>query len=195
LTLLTQAYSLAHLSNRTFLLDATRFRPSASATQPSDPEWVQHFLPLPAPLCTPPPPHALRACPRSTRHWLLSPATAAHHFGPASGYAQAFVDASGGAVAGAQWAAWPAFVMSRAGFDALLVPGVVNKWLIGMANWVVAPEEGKVDDGGGHVGLRLGNAYGGGNEQDGRVEWETAVAEAWRVERSLVEGLPDKPKV
>jgi hypothetical protein len=78
LALMSQTAALARERNRTFLLDDTYWNRG---------KWLDHFedvralQPGPEPGCKPPPPDELVACPRTSRHWVITSKTAKFHFG------------------------------------------------------------------------------------------------------------------
>lgn len=80
LALLSQAAALARERNRTFLVDDTYWNRG---------KWLDHFedvrtrQPGPEPDCKPPPPDEMVACPRTSRHWIITSRTAKFHFGHA----------------------------------------------------------------------------------------------------------------
>ncbi|KIM47673.1 hypothetical protein M413DRAFT_22300 [Hebeloma cylindrosporum] len=75
-----RAAALARERNRTFLVDDTYWNRG---------KWLDHFedvrtrQPGPEPDCKPPPPDEMVACPRTSRHWIITSRTAKFHFGHA----------------------------------------------------------------------------------------------------------------
>ncbi|CAG7853837.1 SubName: Full=Uncharacterized protein {ECO:0000313/EMBL:CCA67733.1} [Serendipita indica DSM 11827] len=78
LALLAQAAALARERNRTFIVDDSEWNRGS---------WTDHFRdvrstqPGPEPGCLPPSQDLLKACPRSSKHWVVTQRTAKFHFG------------------------------------------------------------------------------------------------------------------
>lgn len=78
LALMAQVAAMARERNKTFFVDDTYWNRG---------RWLDHFedvrvgQPGPEPGCKPPPAKELSACPRTTKHWVVSSVTAKFHLG------------------------------------------------------------------------------------------------------------------